>query len=141
MPPDRVSNEGPRRLVVDGLKSSVRAKLVAAGICTQKDLDEEDELQVHCDGLLRQSTRHKGHPTGLTTESTTDMHGLRSSTLTNAITGVRERTTARSSGSAGYGRSTTSNTALGTAPLPAVEDSSLTTPCGEASASDEHPPS
>ena len=77
MPRDNESNEGPRRQVVDDLKSSVRAKLLAAGICSQKDLDEEDELQVQCDELSRQSSTPKRHPTERTAQSTTNMHSLR----------------------------------------------------------------
>ena len=77
MPLDRESNEGLRRQVIGDLKSSVRAKLLAAGICSQKDLDEEDELQVQCDELSRQSSTPKRHSTERTAQSTTDMHSLR----------------------------------------------------------------
>ena len=77
MPRANGSNEDARRQVVDDLKSSVRAKLLAAGICSQKDLDEEDELQVQCDELSRQSSTPKRHPTERTAQSATNMHSLR----------------------------------------------------------------
>ena len=62
-------------------------------------------------------------------------------TFTDTLTSDTERTTARSSGSTGYGRSTTSNTALDTVPPRAVEDPPQTTPWRETSVSDEQPPS
>ena len=60
MPRDREPNEDLRRQVIGDLKSSLRAKLLAAGICSQKDLDEEDDLQSQCDELSRRSGRPKG---------------------------------------------------------------------------------
>ena len=62
-------------------------------------------------------------------------------TFTDTLTSDTERATAESSGSTGYGRSTTSNMAVDTVPPHAVVDPPHTSPWRETNVSDEQPPS